>query len=124
MGVQLKLADVNDARHVAQRLADHLGPGVIVPAEFPAQAGLTVEIRQDRLPRAGEHDGLFYAMGFSGHGAQMSVHLGQQMARVMGGEAEANPFRRLPWRALPFNWGTPWFLPAVGAYYRLMDRLH
>jgi lipoprotein-releasing system permease protein len=30
VGVQLKLADVNDARHVAQRLADHLGPGVIV----------------------------------------------------------------------------------------------
>jgi hypothetical protein len=53
----------------------------------------------------------------------MSVHLGQQMARVMAGEAEANPFRRLPWRALLFNWGTPWFLPLVGAYFRYKDRV-
>ena len=100
-------------------------------AVFPQLAGVRfdycwgglVDITEDRLPRAGEHDGLFYGMGLSGHGAQMSVHLGQQMARVMGGEAEANPFRKLPWRALPFNWGTPWFLPLVGAYYRYKDRV-
>jgi hypothetical protein len=25
--------------------------------------------------------------------------------------------------ALPFNWGTPWFLPLVGAYFRYKDRV-
>lgn len=38
--------------------------------------GGIVDMTADRLPRAGEHDGMFYAMGFSGHGAQMSVHMG------------------------------------------------
>jgi len=85
--------------------------------------GGLVDMTEDRLPRAGEHEGLFYAMGFSGHGAQMSVHLGQLMARVMAGEAAANPFGRLDWPAIRFNYGTPWFLPLVGAYYRLKDAL-
>jgi glycine/D-amino acid oxidase-like deaminating enzyme len=85
--------------------------------------GGLVDMTEDRLPRAGEHDGLFYAMGLSGHGAQMSVHLGQQMPRVMAGEARANPFSRLDWPAIRFNYGTPWFLPLVGAWYKLKDGL-
>ena len=86
--------------------------------------GGVIDLTQDRLPRAGEHDGLFYAMGYSGHGAQMSVHMGQQMARVMAGEAGANPLGFLPWKAIPGHFGPPWFMPFVGAYYRLQDRLH
>lgn len=85
--------------------------------------GGLVDMTEDRLPRAGEHEGLFYAMGLSGHGAQMSVHLGQQMARVMAGEAGANPLAKLDWKAIRFNYGTPWFLPLVGAYYGIKDRL-
>jgi glycine/D-amino acid oxidase-like deaminating enzyme len=85
--------------------------------------GGLVDMTEDRLPRAGEHEGLFYALGLSGHGAQMSVHLGQQMAKVMAGEREANPFRRLDWPAIRLNYGTPWFLPFVGAWYRLKDVL-
>ena len=27
------------------------------------------------------------------------------------------------WRAIPGHIGPPWFLPAVGLYYRLKDRL-
>ena len=85
--------------------------------------GGIVDMTADRLPRAGEHDGLFYAMGFSGHGAQMSVHMGQAMARVLGGEASANPFRDLPWPPVLGHFGKPWFLPAVGVYYRWKDRV-
>ncbi|MBS0558874.1 MAG: FAD-binding oxidoreductase [Proteobacteria bacterium] len=86
--------------------------------------GGIVDMTADRLPRAGEHEGLFYAMGFSGHGAQMSVHMGQQMAAVMAGDAAANPLRGLPWPAIPGHFGPPWFMPFVGAYYRLQDWLH
>jgi glycine/D-amino acid oxidase-like deaminating enzyme len=86
--------------------------------------GGIIDLTQDRLPRAGEHRGLFYAMGYSGHGVQMSVHMGQQMARVMAGEAAANPLDFLPWPAIPGHFGPPWFMPLVGAYYRLQDRLH
>lgn len=98
---------------------------------FPQLAGVgidycwggIIDLTQDRLPRAGEHDGLFYAMGYSGHGVQMSVHMGQQMARVMAGDTDANPLRFLPWKAIPGHFGPPWFMPFVGAYYKWKDRV-
>ena len=86
--------------------------------------GGLVDMSADRLPRAGEHDGLFYAMGYSGHGVQMAVGTGQAMAQVMAGHAEANPWRDLSWPAIPGHFGKPWFLPLVGAYYRVQDALH
>ncbi|SEE42809.1 Glycine/D-amino acid oxidase [Rhizobiales bacterium GAS191] len=86
--------------------------------------GGLVDMTADRLPRAGEHEGLLYSMGYSGHGTQMSVHMGQVMAEVMNGRPDANPFRDLDWPAIPGHFGPPWFLPFVGAYYRLQDWLH
>ena len=83
--------------------------------------GGIIDLTADRLPRAGEHEGVFYAMGYSGHGAQMSVHMGQRMAAVMGGDAVANPLRGLAWPAVFGHFGPPWFMPLVGAYYRFKD---
>jgi glycine/D-amino acid oxidase-like deaminating enzyme len=99
---------------------------------FPALAevrvdhcwGGTIDLTADRLPRAGEHDGLYHAMGYSGHGVQMATHMGRQMAEVMGGNAAANPFADLAWPAIPGHLGKPWFLPMVGAWYRVQDWLH
>jgi glycine/D-amino acid oxidase-like deaminating enzyme len=96
---------------------------------FPALGGIgishvwggNVDLTADRLPRAGEHEGLFYAMGYSGHGVQMSVHMGQQMAQVMDGKPEANPWADLDWPSVPGHFGKPWFLPMVGLYYRFQD---
>ena len=67
---------------------------------------------------------MHYAMGFSGHGVQMSVLMGDIMARRVAGEDAVNPWRDVDWPAIPGHFGTPWFLPAAGAYYRLMDQLH
>lgn len=86
--------------------------------------GGLVDMTADRLPRAGEKDGLFYALGYSGHGTQMSVHMGQAMAKIMGGDASANPFAFLDWPAVPGHFGPPWFLPFVGLYYRYQDWRH
>lgn len=98
---------------------------------FPQLAGVKidycwggmVDMSQDRLPHAGERDGLYYAMGFSGHGTQMSTHMGQCMARVLDGKPAANPWRDRDWPAIPGHVGPPWFLPAVGLYYSLKDRM-
>jgi glycine/D-amino acid oxidase-like deaminating enzyme len=85
--------------------------------------GGLVDMTQDRLPHAGERDGLYYSMGYSGHGTQMSVLMGERMADVMAGDAAANPWRGREWPAIPGHVGPPWFLPAVGLYYRMKDRL-
>lgn len=86
--------------------------------------GGLVDMTADRLPRAGEHRGMYFATGYSGHGVQMSVHMGQVMADVMNGKPERNPWSGLEWPAIPGHFGKPWFLPLVGAYYRLQDWLH
>lgn len=99
---------------------------------FPSLAGTRidycwggmVDMTADRLPRAGQHEGMFYSLGYSGHGVQMSVHMGQLMAGIMAGQTDLNPWRSLDWPAIPGYSGKPWFLPMVGAYYRLQDILH
>jgi glycine/D-amino acid oxidase-like deaminating enzyme len=96
---------------------------------FPALAqaridycwGGLVDMTADRLPRAGQHDGLYFSMGYSGHGTQMSTHMGQVMADVIEGRDDANPWRDFSWPAIPGHTGKPWFLPIVGTYYRIKD---
>lgn len=85
--------------------------------------GGLVDMTQDRLPHAGLRDGLYYATGYSGHGTQMSVLMGERMAAVLAGDSAANPWRDRDWPAIPGHLGPPWFLPAVGLYYQIKDKL-
>jgi len=86
--------------------------------------GGIVDMTRDRLPRAGEHDGLFYSMGYSGHGTHMATYMGAIMAEVLDGKASLNPWRDFDWPAIPGYTGKPWFLPFVGAWYRYQDLVH
>ncbi len=78
----------------------------------------------DRLPHAGEHDGVFYfySMGYSGHGTQMSVWMGAVMADLNAEKSNRNPWQRDAWPTLPCYHGKPWFLPLAGLYYKAKDR--
>lgn len=83
--------------------------------------GGMVDMTRDRLPRAGARDGVYYSMGYSGHGTQMATLMGTIMADVMDGHPERNPWKDFDWPAIPGYFGRPWFLPIVGAYYRMKD---
>jgi hypothetical protein len=48
--------------------------------------------------------------------------MGTIMAEVMDGRTELNPWKDFAWPAIPGHLGPPWFLPLVGAYYRIKDR--
>lgn len=85
--------------------------------------GGLVDMTSDRYPRAGYQDGLWYAMGYSGHGAQLSTHLGMTMADAILGREDRNPLKGLSWPAVPGHFGKPWFLPLVGLYYKALDRI-
>ncbi|CAM0557431.1 Gamma-glutamylputrescine oxidoreductase [Vreelandella titanicae] len=86
--------------------------------------GGLVDMSKDRFPHAGQHNGMYYAMGYSGHGVQMSVHMGHVLGEVMLGNRQNHPWQDTKWPAIPGHFGKPWFLPLVGSWYRLQDRLH
>ena len=85
--------------------------------------GGLVDMTKDRYPRAGFQDGVWYAMGYSGHGAQLSTHLGMIMADAILGRPDNNPLKGLDWPAVPGHFGKPWFLPLVGLYYKMLDKI-
>ena len=84
--------------------------------------GGNVDMSVDRLPHAGEWNGITYAMGLSGHGVQMSVHLGHLLGRKMAGENVDIPVWNRPWQPIPAYGIATHFMPLVGAYYRTKDR--
>ncbi len=83
--------------------------------------GGLVALTQDRLPHSGEQDGLFYSLGHNGHGVQMATYMGQRMAAVMSGDADARLWHDIDWPAIPGHFAIDWALPLIGAYYRLKD---
>jgi glycine/D-amino acid oxidase-like deaminating enzyme len=85
--------------------------------------GGEVGITLDRMPHAGQDGGIYYSLGYNGHGVQMASYMGRQMVEVMDGHPEANPWRDLPFRAVPLHFGPPWFLPLADIYYRFRDKV-
>ena len=78
---------------------------------------------QDRFPRAGFADGVWFAMGYSGHGAQLSTQMGIILADAIMGKGDRNPINGLEWPTIPGYSGKPWFLPMVGLYYKVLDKI-
>ena len=91
-----------------------------VPIEF-AWAG-KVAFCRDRMPHAGRLDGWHYALGYAGHGVALSTWLGARMGDALAGRGAMPAFTGDP-PAIPLYRGRPWFLPAVGAYYRTKDAM-
>jgi glycine/D-amino acid oxidase-like deaminating enzyme len=85
--------------------------------------GGLVDMTQDRFPRAGFADGVWFAMGYSGHGAQMSTQMGILLADAIMGRGDRNPIKGLEWPTIAGYSGKPWFLPMVGLYYKMLDKI-
>lgn len=78
----------------------------------------------DRLPHMGVHQGVHYCLGCNGSGVAMATYLGHQTAlKILGKLDPPCPFDGSSFPTLPLYRGTPWFVPLVGAYYRLRDGL-
>lgn len=88
--------------------------------------GGTLDFAFDRMPHAGRLDGLWFALGYAGHGVALASYLGTTLAELVmgGGRALADhPFARLPFPGAPLGLydGRPWFLPLAEAWYRFLD---
>jgi len=85
--------------------------------------GGTLDFAFDMMPHAGELDGMYYALGYAGHGVAMATYQGQKMAELIAGGKPENPFIGLPFPGAPLGMynGKPWFLPFAGAWYKFLD---
>jgi len=77
----------------------------------------------DIMPHAGQLDGMYYAVGYAGHGVAMATYQGQKIAELIAGDKPENPFVGIPFPGAPLGLynGKPWFLPFAGAWYKLLD---
>ena len=87
--------------------------------------GGTLDFAFDIMPHAGQLDGLYFSLGFAGHGVGMSTYLGDKIAQSILRGRDDNPFVAIPFPGAPLGLynGRPWFLPAAGLWYKLLDWL-
>ena len=85
--------------------------------------GGTLDFAFDIMPHAGQLDGMYYAVGYAGHGVAMATYQGQKMAELIAGDKLENPFVGIPFPGAPLGLynGQPWFLPFAGAWYKFLD---
>ena len=85
--------------------------------------GGTLDFAFDIMPHAGQMDGIYFALGYAGHGVAMATYQGAKMAELIAGEKPDNPFVDIPFPGAPLGLynGKPWFLPLAGAWYKFLD---
>ncbi len=85
--------------------------------------GGTLDFAFDIMPHAGQMDGMYYAVGYAGHGVAMATFQGQKIAELMAGDKPENPFVGIPFPGAPLGLynGNPWFLPLAGVWYKFLD---
>jgi glycine/D-amino acid oxidase-like deaminating enzyme len=85
--------------------------------------GGQVGFTRSRLPATGRVDGIYYALGYCGHGVAMATYLGARVGQAISAGRELPQVSGHGFAAVPLYRGRPWFLPLVGAYYRMRDWL-
>jgi glycine/D-amino acid oxidase-like deaminating enzyme len=85
--------------------------------------GGTLDFAFDIMPHAGQMNGIYYAVGYAGHGVAMATWQGQKIAEMIAGGSPDNPFVGIAFPGAPLGLynGKPWFLPFAGAWYKFLD---
>jgi glycine/D-amino acid oxidase-like deaminating enzyme len=98
-----------------------LFPGLGEVAISHVWSGNVAMTRSD-LPGIGQRDGIWFAMGCNGSGVALMPYLGHKLAlKMLGSKDGATSFDQIPFTAIPFYDGRPWFLPLMTAWFRAKD---
>jgi glycine/D-amino acid oxidase-like deaminating enzyme len=86
--------------------------------------GGTLDFAFDMMTHVGELNGMYYSLGYAGHGVAMATYLGKTVAEAMlNGNIRQHPFASFPFPDAPLGLynGFPWFLPFAGAWHKILD---
>ncbi len=77
----------------------------------------------DLIPHMGQIGGVWYAMGYAGHGVGLATLMGTELAGMLLGEEPPSVFATVPPPTRFYYRGEPWFLTPASMLYRALDRL-
>ncbi|MCI0610534.1 MAG: FAD-binding oxidoreductase [Anaerolineae bacterium] len=86
--------------------------------------GGTLDFAFDMMTHVGQTDGIYYSLGYAGHGVAMASYLGKTVAEAMlVGNIKEHPFASFSFPGAPLGLynGFPWFLPFAGAWHKILD---
>jgi glycine/D-amino acid oxidase-like deaminating enzyme len=89
--------------------------------------GGTLDFAFDMMTHVGQIDGIYYSLGYAGHGVAMATYLGKTVAEaLLNGNIKEHPFALFPFPSVPFGLrgnanGLPWFLPFAGVWHKILD---
>jgi glycine/D-amino acid oxidase-like deaminating enzyme len=86
--------------------------------------GGTLDFAFDQMIHTGGVDGIYYSLGYAGHGVAMATLLGNTVAQaILKGNIKELPFSKFDFPGAPFGMydGYPWFLPFAGLWYKILD---
>jgi glycine/D-amino acid oxidase-like deaminating enzyme len=86
--------------------------------------GGTLDFAFDMMPHVGISEGIYYSLGYAGHGVAMATHMGKTVAEAMlNGNIKEHPFASFDFPGAPMGLynGFPWFLPIAGAWHKILD---
>jgi glycine/D-amino acid oxidase-like deaminating enzyme len=86
--------------------------------------GGTLDFAFDMMTHVGETDGVYYSLGYAGHGVAMATYLGKTVAEaILNENIKEHPFAQFDFPGAPLGLydGRPWFLPFAGAWHKILD---
>ena len=86
--------------------------------------GSMLDFAFDMMTHVGETDGIYYSLGYAGHGVAMATYLGKTVAEaMMNGNIQEHPVAQVDFPGAPLRLynGRPWFLPIAGAWHKILD---
>jgi glycine/D-amino acid oxidase-like deaminating enzyme len=86
--------------------------------------GGTLDFAFDMMTHVGQEDGIYYSLGYAGHGVAMATYLGKTVAdAMMDGNINDHPFAQFKFPGAPLGLynGFPWFLPFAGTWHKILD---
>lgn len=91
--------------------------GVPLTHTWGGRLGVTFDL----MPHLGRIDGVWYALGYGGHGVAAATYLGSEAAGRIAGELARSPFEEIGHPGRWYYRGNAWFLPFASALYRGLD---
>ncbi len=92
--------------------------GTAITHSWSGRVGVTFDLN----PHIGRLDGVWYALGYSGHGMAVATYLGDVAGGMIAGEVERSVFAEIPHPTRWFYRRRPWFLRPAALLYRGLDR--